>query len=113
MTETTRLSEAEQQALLAVWRLGEEAYGTTIRNELERCTGRRLSTSAVYVTLVRLEGAGLVTSSMSDPTPVRGGKAKRFFTIQPEGVAALKRARRDLEQLWDGLERTPEWSKAR
>lgn len=109
----TRLSEAEQQALLAVWRLGDEAYGTTIRDELHRCTGRRLSTSAVYVTLVRLEDNGLVSSSMSDPTPVRGGKSKRFFTIEPEGVTALKRARHDLEQLWEGLETTPEWGQAR
>lgn len=111
MTDPTRLSEAEQQALLAVWRLGDAAYGTTIRDEIEACTARRLSASAIYVTLVRLERDGLVSSSMSDPTPVRGGKAKRFFRIERAGVEALKRARSDLERLWQGLDATPQWGR--
>ena len=112
MTDKKHLSDAEQQALLAVWRLGDDAYGTTIRDEIAKCTGRRLSTSAIYVTLVRLERDGLVASTMSDPTPVRGGKAKRFFGIEPAGVQALKRARLDFDQLWEGLDATPEWGRA-
>ena len=111
MSDPIHLSEAEQQALLAVWRLGEDAYGTTIRGEIAACTGRDLSTSAIYVTLVRLEREGLVSSSMSDPTPVRGGKAKRFFRIERAGVEALKRARLDLDRLWKGLDATPAWGK--
>jgi DNA-binding PadR family transcriptional regulator len=111
MPDPTRLTEPEQQALLAVWRLGDDAYGTTLRDEIAACTGRRMSTSAIYVTLVRLERDGLVSSSMSDPTPVRGGKAKRFFRIERAGVDALKRARLDLDRLWKGLEATPEWGR--
>ena len=111
MPDPIHLSDAEQQALLAVWRLGDDAYGPTIRDEISACTGRRLSTSAIYVTLVRLEREDLVSSSMSDPTPVRGGKAKRFFRIEGAGVEALKRARLDFDRLWNGLETTPEWGR--
>jgi len=109
----TPLTDTEQQALLAAWRLGDDAYGATIRDELARCTGKRLTPSAVYVTLVRLERRGLVASSMSDPTPVRGGKARRQFKIRKAGVQALRRARRDMERLWEGLDATPEFRGAR
>jgi PadR family transcriptional regulator len=55
------------------------------------------------VTLVRLEKKGWVRSRMSDPTPVRGGKAKRYFEILPEGVAGVRAARRAMDRLWDGV----------
>jgi len=109
MSERKRLSDVEQQALLAVWRLGEEAWGANIRDELADVTGRTLSISAIYVTLVRLEKSGLVTSGFGEPEKVRGGKAKRCFQIAPEGVVALKRSREQFDRLWAGLDATPEW----
>lgn len=93
----------EQQVLLAVWRLGDVAYGGSVRDELEERTGRSVAQGAVYVTLVRLEKKGLLRSYLSDPTPVRGGKAKRCFEILPAGVAGVTAAREAMERLWDGL----------
>ena len=100
---TPRPSDFEQQVLLAVWRLGENAYGTTVRDELEARTDRSIAQGAVYTTLIRLEKKGLVGSSMADPTPIRGGKAKRFFRITAEGVQGVHAARRTMDRLWDGL----------
>jgi DNA-binding PadR family transcriptional regulator len=96
-------SDFEQQVLLAVWRLGEHAYGAAVREELEARTGRAVAPGAVYVTLIRLEKKGYLHSHLADPTPVRGGKAKRFFEIQPEGIAGVKAARAAMERLWEGL----------
>ncbi len=96
-------SDFEQQVLLAVWRLGDNAYGASVRDELEARAGRDLTQGAVYVTLVRLEKKGLLRSRMSDPTPVRGGKAKRYFAILPAGIEGLRQARATLDRLWDGL----------
>jgi len=96
-------SDFEQQILLAVWRLGDDAYGASVRDELEARTGRDLTQGAVYVTLVRLEKKGLVRSWMSEPTPVRGGKAKRCFEILPAGDEGLRQARANMDRLWDGL----------
>ena len=93
----------EQQVLLAVWRLGEDAYGASVRDELERRTGREVAQGAVYVTLMRLEKKGLLHSRLADPTPVRGGKAKRYFTILPAGIEGVKAARETMDRLWDGL----------
>jgi DNA-binding PadR family transcriptional regulator len=93
----------EQQVLLAVWRLGDDAYGATVHDELEARTGTPVAQGAVYTTLVRLEKKGWLRSRLSDPTPVRGGKAKRNFAITPEGVAGVEAARHLMDRLWDGL----------
>lgn len=98
-------SDFEQQVLLTVWRLEDDAYGTSVRDELEARTGRDVAQGAVYTTLVRLEKKGLVRSSMADPTPVRGGKAKRFFRITEAGVRGVQDARAAMDSLWDGLPR--------
>jgi DNA-binding PadR family transcriptional regulator len=108
MPEGKRLSDVEQHALLAVWRLGDLAWGANIRDELAEVTGRKLSISAVYVTLVRLEKSGLVTSGFSEPEKVRGGKAKRCFQIAEPGIAALKDSRAQLDRLWSGLDAASE-----
>lgn len=96
-------SDFEQQVLLAVWRLNDNAYGSTVRDELERRTRRDVSQGAVYTTLVRLEKKGLLRSRMADPTPVRGGKAKRYFLITVAGRAGVEAARAVMDRLWDGL----------
>lgn len=98
-------SDFEQQVLLTVWRLGEEAYGAAVRDELEARTGRDVAQGAVYVTLVRLEKKGLLRSRMADPTPVRGGKAKRYFRITPEGMEGAREVRHLMDRLWDGIPR--------
>jgi DNA-binding PadR family transcriptional regulator len=96
-------SDFEQQVLLAVWRLGDRAYGASVRDELEGRTGVEVAHGAVWVTLVRLEKKGLVRSKLSDPTPVRGGKSKRFFHITPAGISGVEQTRRLMDSLWDGL----------
>lgn len=96
-------SDFEQQVLLAVWRLDDNAYGSTVRDELERRTRRDVSQGAVYTTLIRLEKKGLLRSRMADPTPVRGGKSKRYFLITAEGRAGVEASRAVMDRLWDGL----------
>ena len=96
-------SEFEQQVLVAVLRLDADAYGASVREELERRLRREVSQGAVYTTLVRLEKKGFLRSRMSDPTPVRGGKAKRVFTITPEGARGVEAARAAMNRLWEGL----------
>jgi DNA-binding PadR family transcriptional regulator len=97
-------TDVEQQILLAVWRLEDEAYGVPIQDELERLTGRTVTAGALYTTLVRLEAKGWLRSSMGDPTPERGGKAKRYFSITPSGARALQVAREAMDRLWEGLD---------
>lgn len=104
-----RLSDVEQHTMLATWRSGTDAFGATIRDAIAEATGRRLTVSAVYSTLVRLEERGLVSSTLTDPAPVRGGKAKRRFTVTPRGISALQAARRDFERLWEGLDHSAEY----
>ena len=108
MTKGNYLGEFEQIVLLAVARLGDEAYGVSIRQEIEGTGGRPVSIGAVYATLDRLEHKRLLTSSIGEATPVRGGRPKRFFRILPGGQESLLGARRTLDRLWDGLELEPD-----
>jgi PadR family transcriptional regulator, regulatory protein PadR len=89
--------------LLAIIHLGEDAYGIPISRELERHRGRDVSIGSVYAALERLEGKGLVNSSLGDPTPERGGKAKRFFCITKEGLRQVHETRRVLTKLWQAI----------
>ena len=94
-------------ALLALMRLGEDAYGVTIRREIEARTSRRVSLGTIYPTLKRLEAKGLVSSRVGEPTAERGGRAKRFFHLEPQGRAELHRSRVMLASLWEGYEPDP------
>ena len=98
------LGEFEKLVLLAVLRLGEDAYGATVIAELERRTGRAAAPGAVYVALRRMEQKGMLSSRLGDPTPERGGRAKRFLRVEPGGLAALREARAEWEAMSDGLE---------
>jgi PadR family transcriptional regulator len=80
----------EHIVLLAVMRLGSNAYGVTVRREIESATGRDISIGAVYATLVRLESKGLIKSFTGEPTAERGGRAKRYFRMNAEGEGALR-----------------------
>ena len=98
------LGEFEQSLLLAIVHLGENAYGVTIRQEIEARTGRDVAVGALYTSLSRLEKKGYVRSEMSDPTPQRGGRSKRHFTLRPAGAAALRQSRARLDRMWEGLQ---------
>jgi PadR family transcriptional regulator PadR len=104
MTDVSALGEFEQVVLLAVLRLGDEAYAVSIGDEILRCTGRTVSRGAIYITLDRLETKGHLKSRLADPTPERGGRAKRYYTLRPRALDALRETRRALVALWHGLE---------
>jgi PadR family transcriptional regulator, regulatory protein PadR len=103
MTERAYLGEFELMILLTVIHLGDEAYGVPISRELEKQRGRDVSVGSVYAALDRLEGKGLVASSLGDPTPERGGKAKRYFRVTKEGLRQVHETRRVLSKLWQAL----------
>jgi PadR family transcriptional regulator, regulatory protein PadR len=98
------LGEFEHIVLLAVLRLGDEAYGASVRREIETRTGRALTVGALYRTLDRLELKGYVSSRVGDPTPERGGRAKRHFQLRPLGMRSLRASRQALAAMWDGFE---------
>jgi len=96
--------EFEQMLLLAVLRLGDGAYGAALMRELRRSAGRRASRGSVYVTLDRMEEKGWITSEPSEPRPERGGRPRRVVSVTPTGLRELRKARRALLGLWNGLE---------
>jgi len=104
MTDPSYLGEFEHVVLVAVLRLGDGAYAVSVRDEIEKRTGRRASRGAVYITLDRLATKGYLKSTLGDPTAVRGGRAKRFYTLRPRGVAAVQENRRALLQMWRGID---------
>jgi DNA-binding PadR family transcriptional regulator len=97
------LGTLEHIVLLAVLRLGAEAYGATIRDEIEQRGGRAMSFGAVYVTLQRMESKGLVTSRLGEPTAERGGRAKRFFQVTAQGRQAVRRLQDVVGAMTKGL----------
>jgi DNA-binding PadR family transcriptional regulator len=103
MAKGDYLGEFEHIVLLTVLRLGDAAYGAMIRAEIERVTGRSPAIGAVHATLERLERKRLVSSWTGEPTAERGGKAKRHFKVEGDGVSALKHARHTLERLYAGV----------
>ena len=104
MGRVETLGEFEQLVLLAIVRLGEDAYGSTIRLEIEDRTGRTIAIGALYTALDRLERKGYVSSRMSDPTPQRGGRARRYFKLRSVGTVALERSREALTRMWAGVD---------
>lgn len=97
------LSTLDLLVLLAALRLDEDAYGVAIADEVAIARGRPVSMAAVYGSLERLESRGLVTSELGEPTPERGGRAKRFIRVTRDGVKAVKDTRRALSRLWDDV----------
>jgi DNA-binding PadR family transcriptional regulator len=102
--EAPGLGDLELRVLLAVLHCGEDAYGVTVLREIESRTGKALSRGAVYVTLERLEQKGILASRLGDPTSVRGGRAKRLFSVKPAGVRILRQSLSEIARLTDGLE---------
>ena len=98
------LGEFELLVLLATLSLGEAAYPVSIAADIESRTGRKASRTAVLVTLERLEDKGLLTSRYGDPTPVRGGRAKRFFRPRPAAIQAVRQSLSRIKTMTAGLE---------
>ena len=104
MTNRKYLGEFEQLVLLAILQLSGSAYGMTIRAEIEARTSRKTSLGAIYTTLERLEAKGFVSSWVGDPTPERGGRAKKFFRIEGAGQRALQEAQELSARMAAGLD---------
>src|SRR5262245_30804441 len=98
------LGDFEQLVMLAVMRLDDDAYGTSIREELKERAGREVSPGAIFTTLERLESRGMVTSRYGEPTPERGGRSKRYYKLSAEGRRTLARTLRAVRRLLQGLE---------
>jgi DNA-binding PadR family transcriptional regulator len=102
------LGEFEQVVLLAILRVKDEAYAIPIREEIEARTGRSVARGALYTALERLEVKRCLTSRMGEPLVERGGRSRRYFSVTPAGVSALRASRAALLELWKGLESTLE-----
>lgn len=103
-SKASALGDFEQLVLLGVLRLDADAYGAAIRQEIHARSGRDVSINAVYTTLDRLEAKGLLRSWVGEPTAQRGGRRRKFYTLRPAGVAALRHAYRAFTAMADGLE---------
>ena len=103
MGERTHLGDLELIVLLALLRLGENAYGVPISREIEQQSGREVALGSVYATLDRLQQKGLVSSNLGEPTAERGGRAKRYFHVTTKGLREARDTRQALMKLWHGL----------
>jgi DNA-binding PadR family transcriptional regulator len=103
--KATVLGDFEQLVLMGVLRLGDEAYGAAIRQEIHTRSGRDISINAVYTTLDRLEAKGMLRSWVGEPTAQRGGRRRKFYALRPGGDAALRQAYRAFTAMAHGLEK--------
>jgi len=108
MSKRDHLGEFEQLTLLAILRLGPNAYGMTIRREIEERAGRATAIGALYLTLERLEQKKFISSELGEATAERGGRAKRFFTLNPSGREALKKSLEAVRKMAHGCFPAPE-----
>jgi PadR family transcriptional regulator, regulatory protein PadR len=97
------LGNFELMVMLALVRLGDTAYGVPISKAIEKSTNREVLVGSVYAALERLEGKGFVTSQVGDPTPERGGRAKRYFRTTEKGLRQVRDTRGALIKLWQGI----------
>jgi PadR family transcriptional regulator, regulatory protein PadR len=103
MRKRDYLGNFELMVMLALVRLGENAYGVPISAVIEERSGREVALGSVYATLERLEKKGLVHSDLGEPTPERGGRAKRYFRVTSKGLREVRHTQRALKKLWQGL----------
>jgi len=97
------LGEFEQFLLLSILKLGDNAYGSSIRQLLADTIGRDVTIGALYTTLERLDKKGLLDSHMGEATPERGGRAKKYFKVTAKGQHALTRSKRALTSMWENV----------
>jgi PadR family transcriptional regulator, regulatory protein PadR len=103
MATAATLSNFEMMVMLAIIRIGDDAYGVSISNEIEETTGSEVMLGSVYDALTRLQEKGLVTSVLGDATPERGGRAKRHFRTTARGLRLVRDTQKSLVRLWKGL----------
>lgn len=104
MNRITYLGELEQMIMWSVLRLGDDAYGLAVRDQLEARAGRSVARGAVYTTLDRLARKGYLASRLANSDTNRAGRPRRYFTVTEDGRDALKQARDAFVSLWGGLE---------
>lgn len=97
------LTKVEETILIAIWQLGDAAYGVTIKDRIYDLTGREYLYNTLYTSLEQMVRKGLISKYFGDPTPVRGGKRKIFFTVTDEGLEALKEAYEKVQSLWQSV----------
>lgn len=103
MSRRTYLGEFELMVILALIRLGDDAYGVPIGRGIEESSGREVALGSVYAALERLEKKGFVSSNVGESTPERGGRAKRYFRVTNAGLRQVRKTRQTLLSLWRGL----------
>ena len=103
MATQLSLSNFELMVMLAIIRIGDDAYGVSISNEIEETTGSDVLLGSVYDALARLEEKGMVSSVLGEATPERGGRAKRHFRATSNGLRLVRETQRSLVKLWKGL----------
>lgn len=103
MKALDHLSDFELTVMLLVLRLGDGAYGVPIAREMEDHTNREAKLGSIYAALERLENKGLVVSELGEPTPERGGRAKRYFRVTKQGLRKVRETRHALIRLWHGI----------
>ncbi|MCP4726513.1 MAG: PadR family transcriptional regulator [bacterium] len=99
----SELTKFEEQILLSVWKLKDEAYGTTIYQNIQRITGREMAIGGVYFPLERLVKRGYLHAVRGEPTPIRGGQSKRYYRLSDEGIKVLIDAKMTQEEFWKDL----------
>ena len=100
---TPTLSNFELMVMLAIIRIGDQAYGVSISDEIEEASGKEVLLGSVYDALTRLEEKGLVASALGEATPERGGRAKRHFRATSKGLRLVRETQQSLVNLWKGL----------
>jgi DNA-binding PadR family transcriptional regulator len=103
MNTRAYVSTFELMVMLALARLGDDAYGVQIAAEIEAHSGRDVALGSVYAALERLQKKGFAVSALGDPTPERGGRAKRYFRLTAKGFRQTRDAQRTLVGLWRGI----------
>jgi PadR family transcriptional regulator PadR len=103
MPNRNYLGEFELLVMLVLVRLGDDAYGVPISREIEQRTERAVTVGSVYAALERLENKGFISSSVGEPTPERGGRAKRYFSVTNRGLREVRKTRQALISLWRGV----------
>jgi PadR family transcriptional regulator PadR len=104
MSRTPSIATFELYVMLALARLGDEAYGITVRQEIEERTGRPISIGAVYATLGRLDEKGLISFRISDPLPIKGGRSRKYFHLTRQGRLALRHSTAIIGRMTEGLD---------
>ena len=103
MAAPKAISNFELMVMLALIRLGDEAYGVPVSEQIAERSGHDVALGSVYAALERLEDRGLVVSSIGDPTPERGGRAKKYFKVTNKGVEVVRDTQQTLTRMWKGL----------